>query len=224
LTLDEQALIHKHAATLGEKAIALVEDNPLLFDPDNADALMVLQHALVLLLIYGTSKEWSNQRRAAITYRFKTVVTDVSQDNYVECTADGVTLTVNSGTKVRKKAVINVTQDCPILAKLLLAIDGCPRRPEHLLHVSSFRQRKLFGNALTHASAVNKRLTHSLHHVGIPPELVARACGCNAARHADVKVNRKRRALTDAERADERAKATKRLSSVAAAETMYDQN
>jgi hypothetical protein len=225
LTLDEQALIHKHAATLGEKALALVEDNPLLFDPDNADALMVLQHALVLLLIYGTSKEWSNQRRAAITYRFKTVVTDVSQDNYVECTADGgVTLTINSGTKVRKKAVINVTQDCPILAKLLLAIEGCPGRPEHLLHVSSYRQRKQYGNALTHGSAVNKRLTHSLHHVGIPPELVARACGCNAARHADVKVNRKRRALTDEERADDRAKAAKRLSSVAAAETMYDQN
>ena len=57
-----------------------------------------------------------------------------------------------------------------------------------------------------------------------PAELCARACGCNAARHADVKANRKRRALTDEERADERAKAAKRLSSVAAAETMYDQN
>jgi hypothetical protein len=89
--------------------------------------------------------------------------------------------------------------------------------------VSSYRQRKEWGNALTHGSAVNKRLTHSLNHVGLSPELVARACGCNAARHADVKVNRKRRALTDEERTDERAKAAKRLSSVAAAETQYDQ-
>ena len=103
------------------------------------------------------------------------------------------------------------------------AIDGCPRRPEHLLHVSSYRQRAQYGNALTHGSALNKRLKHSLGHVGLPPELVARACGCNAARHADVKANRKRRALSDEERADERAKAAKRLSSVAAAETMYDQ-
>ena len=114
------------------------------------------------------------------------MVTDVSEDNYVECTADGVTLTVNTGTKVRKKATINVSQDCPILAKLLQAIDGCPGRPEHLLHVSSYRQRKQYGNALTHGSAVNKRLKYGLQHAGIPPELVARACGCNAARHADV--------------------------------------
>jgi hypothetical protein len=224
LTLDEQALIHQHAETLGETALDLVQKNPELFDPDNGDALMVLQHALVLLLIYGTSKEWSNQRRAAISYRFKTPATDVSRDNFVECTADGVTLTINSGTKVHKKAVIDVTKDCPILAKLLRAIDGRPRRPEYLLHVSSFRQRKQYGNPLTHGSAVNKRLKYGLQHAGIPSELVARACGCNAARHADVKANRKRRALSDEERADERAKAAKRLSSVVAAETMYDQN
>eukprot|EP01046_Picozoa_sp_COSAG06_P020091 COSAG06_NODE_1457_length_9417_cov_58.780425_2_plen_198_part_00 len=55
LTLDEQALIHQHAETLGEKALDLVQKNQELFDPDNADALMVLQHALVLLLIYGTT-------------------------------------------------------------------------------------------------------------------------------------------------------------------------
>ena len=86
----------------------------------------------------------------AITYRFKTPATDMSQDNFVECTAYGMKLTVNSGTKVRKKAVIDVTQDCPILAQLLLAIDSSPWRPEYLLHCSH-RQRRLFGNALTHA-------------------------------------------------------------------------
>jgi hypothetical protein len=119
--------------------------------------------------------------------------------------------------------VINVSQDCPILARLLRAINGRPRRPEYLLHVSSYRQRAQYGNALTHGSALNKRLKHSLDHAGLPAELVVRACGCNAARHADVKANRKRRALTDEERADEHARAAKRLSSVAAAETLYDQ-
>ena len=92
---------------------------------------------------------------------------------------------MNSATKVRKRTVINVSQDCPILAKLLRAINGRPRRPEYLLHVSSYRQRAQYGNALTHGSALNKRLKHSLDHAGLPSELVARACGCNAARHAE---------------------------------------
>ena len=68
------------------------------------------------------------------------------------------------------------------------------------------------------------RLKDSLKHAGLSEDLRTRACSVNAARHVDVKANRKRPALSAPERRDDARKAQKRLSSVNAAETQYDQS
>ena len=65
----------------------------------------MVQHALVLLLTFGTSAAWSNQRRAMLTYQFKSPHTDVSIDNYIETSGESVLLVVNTPTKVKKPQV-----------------------------------------------------------------------------------------------------------------------
>ena len=102
LSLDEISLLHKSADELGRKALKLVQDTTDLFQPSRSNQLAVVQHALVLLLTYGTNKDWSNQRRACLSYQFKHAETDVRMDNFIECTDETVMLTVNTATKVRK--------------------------------------------------------------------------------------------------------------------------
>ena len=145
-------------------------------------------------------------------------------DNFIDCSAESVKLSVRTATKVRKTVTIPVTEDCPLLAELLRAIEASNGRPEHLLFTYSYRQRKSFGRPLAHGSNLNVRLKESLQHAGLSEDLRTRACGVNAARHADVKANRKRPALTTQQRRDDTRKAQKRLSSVNAAETQYDQS
>ena len=147
LSLDELSLIHKSADELGRKALKLVQDTTDLFQPSRSNQLAVVQHALVLLLTYGTSKDWSNQRRACISYEFKHAETDVRMDNFIECADETVMLTVNTATKVHKTVAIDVTADCPLLAELLLAIHNSLGRPKHVLNQYSWRSRKNWGGA-----------------------------------------------------------------------------
>ena len=223
LTMDELSLIHKSTADVGRKALKLVQNTTDLFQPSRSNQLAVVQHALVLLLTYGTSKDWSNQRRACLSYDFKHPETDVRADNYIECTDGSVKIVVNTATKVRKTVTIDVTVDCPLLAELLTAINKSPGRPKYILNQYSWRCRKNWGTPLADPSCYNARLKEAVQFAGLHADLCRKSGGCNAARHADVQANRKRPALTQVERSEEKAKAQKRLSSVTAAETQYDQ-
>ena len=223
LSLDELSLIHKSTDELGRKALKLVQETPDLFQPSRSNQLAVVQHALVLLLTYGTNKDWSNQRRACLSYQFKHAETDVRMDNFIECTDETVMLTVNTATKVRKTVTIDVTTDCPLLAELLTAINNSLGRPKHILNQYSWRSRKNWGTPLADPSCYNARLKEAVQFAGLHADLCRKSGGCNSARHADVAANRKRRALTDVEHVHEKFKAQKRLSSVHAAEIQYDQ-
>jgi len=223
LTMDELDLIHKSADELGRKALELVQDTTDLFQPAKNNSLAVVQHALVLLLTFGTSKDWSNQRRACLSYQFKHADTDVTLDNFIDTSGDSVMLTVNTPTKVVKTATIDISQDCPVLADLLKAISDSLGRPKSLFFQYSWRCRKNWGASLVDPSNHNVRLKEAVQFAGLHADLCKKTGGCTVARNADVKANRKRRALTQAERSEEKNKAAKRLSSVFAMETMYDQ-
>ena len=225
LSAEQLATVHLTSASLAEKATALVlATDDLYAGPTKDNRLGLVQHALIALLTFGTSPDWCNQRRASITYTFKHARTDVTKDNYIEIDGQSVTLVVNTATKVLDKAVtVDVSQDCPALAALLVAIHGSTGRPDHLIHQHAWRQRKTFGRRLVDKSGFNMRLKEAVAFAGLPKDLAKHIGGCNVARHAEVAANRKRPALTTAERADDRRKAAKRLSSVHAAETMYAQ-
>lgn len=203
-----------------------------LFQPTMNNTLAIVQHALVLLLTYGTGKEWSNQRRACLTFQFKHPETDVTQDNYIDTSGRSVLLVINTATKVKHTVTINVSKDCPVLATLLKSITH-PKKftgnsllvgfPKYVLFQYSWRQRKHFGQSLSDPSTFNTRLKEAIQFGGLCADLAKKSGGCNAARHADVAANRKRPALTQDQRDDQKHKAQKRLSSVHAAETQYDQ-
>jgi hypothetical protein len=224
LTPAEHEQLWKAADALGRKAIKLLQETPDAHQPARDNKLAVVQHALVLLLTFGTSAAWSNQRRAMLTYQFKSPHTDVSIENYVDTSGESVLLVVNTATKVKKPQVaIDVSADCPVLAELLKAIAESPNRPPYLLHQYAWRQRKYFGKCYTDGTNYNQRLKEAVKFAGLAADLCKKTGGCNVARHADVAANRKRRALTEAEREHERSKAAKRLSSTTAADTQYAQ-
>ena len=83
--------------------------------------------------------------------------------------------------------------------------------------------QKDFGKAFQHASSYNTRLKDACKYAQLEELICAKIRGCNVCRHADTKANRKRRALTPAERQEEKKKAAKRLSSVQMTEEAYDQ-
>ena len=118
-----------------------------------------------------------------------------------------------------KEAVeINISADCPKLAKLLLGL-----RP----HVATLQQSEtpyVFcmgdGSQMT-PGCFSQRLPGIWKRLGLSFEVPTGMSGLNAARHASVAENRKRRKLTSDERAEEATQAKKRLSSVKMAETVY---
>jgi hypothetical protein len=72
LTTEELALIHNSAEELGQKTIKVLQESQDIFkEPSRNNALAVVQHAIVLLFTFGTSKDWSNQRRCCLSYAFK---------------------------------------------------------------------------------------------------------------------------------------------------------
>eukprot|EP01043_Picozoa_sp_COSAG02_P046994 COSAG02_NODE_4458_length_5338_cov_17.424699_1_plen_177_part_00 len=159
-----------------------------------------------------------------LTYQFKSPHTDVSIENYVDTSGESVLLVINTATKVKKPQVtIDVSADCPVLAELLKAIAESPNRPPYLLHQYAWRQRKYFGKHYTDGTNYNQRLKEAVRFAGLAAELCKKTGGCNVARHADVAANRKRHALTEVEREEERSKVAKRLSSTVAADTQYAQ-
>ena len=83
--------------------------------------------------------------------------------------------------------------------------------------------QKDFGKAFQHASSCNTRLKDACKYAQLEELICAKIRGCNVCRHADTKANRKRRALTPAERQEEKKKAAKRLSSVQMTDEAYDQ-
>ena len=223
LTPEEHEQLLTAADALGQKAIKLLQETTDIHQPARDNKLAVVQHALVLLLTFGTSAAWSNQRRAMLTYQFKSPHTDVSIDNYIDTSGESVLLVINTATKVKHKATIDVSADCPVLAELLKAIVESPNRPKYLLHQYAWRQRKSFGKHYTDGTNYNQRLKEAVKFAGLATDVCKKTGGCNIARHADVAANRKRRALTEAEREEERSKAAKRLSSTVAADTQYAQ-
>ena len=118
-----------------------------------------------------------------------------------------------------KEAVeINISADCPKLAKLLLAL-----RP----HVASLQQSgtpyvfcMANGSQMT-PGCFSQRLPAIWKRLGLSFEVPIGMSGLNGARHASVAENRKRRKLTSDERVEEARQAKKRLSSVHMAETVY---
>ena len=83
LTPTEHEQLWKAADALGQKAIKLLQETPDAHQPTRDNKLAVVQHALVMLLTFGTSAAWQNQRRAMLTYQFKSPHTDVLIDNYM---------------------------------------------------------------------------------------------------------------------------------------------
>ena len=224
LSAEQLATVHATCASLAEKATALVlATDDLYAGPTKDNRLGLVQHALIALLTFGTSPDWCNQRRASVTYVFKNAKTDVTKDNYIEIDGQSVTLVVNTATKVDKAVTLDVSTDCPALAALLVAIHGRTGRPDHLIHQHAWRQRKTFGRRLVDKSGFNQRLKEAIAFAALPQDIAKHIGGCNVARHAEVAANRKRPALTETERSDDRRKAAKRLSSVNAAETQYAQ-
>ena len=88
LTPEEHEQLLTAAESLGQKAIKLLQETTDIHQHARDNKLAVVQHALVLLLTFGTSAAWSNQRRAMLTYQFKSAHTDVSIDNYIDTSAD----------------------------------------------------------------------------------------------------------------------------------------
>jgi len=149
---------------LGQAEVVQNTNTADLFQPTMNNTLAIVQHALVLLLTYGTGKEWSNQRRACLTFQFKHPETDVTQDNYIDTSGNSVLLVINTATKVKHTVTINVSKDCPVLAKLLKSITH-PKKftansllvgfPTYVLFQCSWRQRKHFGQKLSDPSTFN---------------------------------------------------------------------
>ena len=118
-----------------------------------------------------------------------------------------------------KQAVeINISQCCPRLAKILLAL-----RP-HVAQLQASESPLVFcmadGTAMT-PGCFSQRLPRIWQRLGLTFEVPAGMTGLNGARHASVAENRKRRKLTSDERTAERQQATNRLSSVHMADTVY---
>jgi hypothetical protein len=113
---------------------------------------------------------------------------------------------------------INISQSCPKLANVLLAL-----RP-HVETIQSSQAPFVFcmkdGSAMT-PGCFSQRLPGVWQRLELSFEVPKQMTGLNGARHCSVAEDRKRRKLTAQERAVEQQQATNRLSSVAMADRVY---
>ena len=184
--------------------------------------LTAVYDCLSILTMYGQDKRLEPLRRSDwLSIVFRGPNTDLTKENYLTTAGNIVVLTLNYGAKVqqlKQPVEINISADCPKLAKLLLAL-----RP----HVATLQQSEtpyVFcmgdGSQMT-PGCFSQRLPGIWKRLQLSFTVPAGMTGLNGARHASVAENRKRRKLTSDERVEEATQAKKRLSSVKMAETVY---
>jgi hypothetical protein len=180
--------------------------------------LGVVLEALAVETLWGCS--WAHQplRRDWVGIVYKGAKTDTTTDNYITIDDNSVTLTVNIAHKVGKLKEPLIVDVAPRLAALLRKVHpiACAVQNTDSPHVLWSKTKPVT------PSQLSTRMVHIYNKLGFDPGPGRR--GANAARHAAVLHNRKRRALTQEERADEKRQARSRLSSVRMAEEHYAQD
>jgi hypothetical protein len=217
LTKPQVAEIRRKNGALCSAALKVLKQQSI-----TGPELTTIYDCLSILTMYGSDKKWEPLRRADwVTIKFRGPNTDLTKANYLSTGGNIVVLTLNYGAKVQEltQAVnINISQCCPRLAKLLLAL-----RP-HVEIIQNSQAPYVFcmrdGSAMT-PGCFSQRLPGIWQRLGLSFEIPKQMTGLNGARHCSVAEDRKRRKLTSGERADEATQAKNRLSSVQQAETVY---
>ena len=214
LTKPQVAEIRKKNNTLVAAALKLLKQTSI--------ELSTIYDCLSILTMYGQDKRLEPLRRSDwLSIRYRGPNTDLTKENYLTTAGNIVVLTLNYGAKVqqlKQPVEINISADCPKLAKLLFAL-----RP-HVAALQSCETPYVFcmgdGSQMT-PGCFSQRLPGIWKRLQLSFTVPVGMTGLNGARHASVAENRKRRKLTVGERADETTQAKKRLSSVQMAETVY---
>eukprot|EP01045_Picozoa_sp_COSAG04_P016472 COSAG04_NODE_1378_length_7010_cov_3.077268_2_plen_382_part_00 len=177
-----------------------------------------VQAAIAMGLMWGETEAWRPQRRDMVSYRFKRASSDDSKQNLFDPSTKQLRIVTATKVKMKEAVVIDVAKTNSRLAELLCSISAT--HPTDLL---LFNKDKAGAIVPVAASSLNHFLRKAFERYGLSKELAKRASSCNAARHCDVRVTRKRRALSPSEREEEEKAARQRLSSVRMAEIAYAQ-
>ena len=153
-----------------------------------------------------------------VSYRFERASSDDSKQNLFDPSTKQLRIVAATKVKMKEAVVIDVAKTNSKLAELLCNISAT--HPTDLL---LFNKDKAGAIVPVAASSLNYFLRKAFERYGLSKELAKRASSCNAARHCDVRVTRKRRALSPSEREEEEKAARQRLSSVRMAEIVYAQ-
>jgi hypothetical protein len=218
LTKEEVRNIRKLNQVVIDKAILLIDNKGA---QATCREMSVILEAFAVETLYGCSQKHEPLRNDWIDIIFQGDLTDTQTANYISIEPDAVTLTVNTAHKIGKlkqPLVVNLSETSPRLASLLRKVHPIAVEVQGTdqPYVLWSKKKKVS------ASQLSTRMVHVWEKLGYDPGVSRR--GCNGARHASVNENRKRRRLTEDERAVEQDQARRRCSSVKMAEEVYAQS